>query len=185
LTAERAAAPVLTFLDSHCECTTGWLEPLLDRIRQDRTTVVTPVIDVIDKDNFSFQHNFGLPMKGTFTWSLTFSWGSVTPDEQDGRKSMADPVRSPTMAGGLFSMDKQFFQELGTYDMDMDVWGAENLEMSFRIWQCGGTLEIMPCSHVGHVFREQHPYKFPGGNAGKTITKNLNRLAEVFRKPCR
>jgi polypeptide N-acetylgalactosaminyltransferase len=33
---------------------------------------------------------------------------------------------------------------------------------------------------VGHVFRNSHPYKFGGGNAGETINRNLNRVAEVW-----
>jgi len=177
--ASIAEGAVLTFLDSHIECAKGWLEPLLDRIAWNRTTVVCPVIDVIDDENFKF--NFGSAKAtsiGGFDWNLQFSWHAIPDYEKSRRKSEVDPIRSPTMAGGLFSIDREYFEYLGAYDPGMDIWGGENLELSFRVWMCGGTLEIIPCSHVGHIFRKRSPYKWRTGV--NVVKKNSIRLAEVW-----
>ncbi len=37
------------------------------------------------------------------------------------------------MAGGLLAADREYFFEVGGYDPGMDIWGGENLEISFRV----------------------------------------------------
>ncbi|VEN43225.1 unnamed protein product [Callosobruchus maculatus] len=179
LGAKHVTGQVITFLDAHCECTEGWLEPLLARISEDRGTVVCPIIDVISDDTFEYITASDMTWGG-FNWKLNFRWYRVPQREMDRRKSdRTAPLRTPTMAGGLFSIDKEFFYEIGSYDEGMDIWGGENLEMSFRIWQCGGTLELVPCSRVGHVFRSKSPYSFPGGS-GLVVLRNTLRVVNVW-----
>lgn len=177
--ARYVTAPILTYLDSHCECTEGWLEPLLDRIARNKTTVVCPVIDVIDDNTLEYHYRDSSSVNvGGFDWNLQFNWHPVPSKERAKHQNTAEPVWSPTMAGGLFAIDKEFFEKLGTYDNGFDIWGGENLELSFKTWMCGGTLEIVPCSHVGHIFRKRSPYKWRTGV--NVLKKNSVRLAEVW-----
>lgn len=52
------------------------------------------------------------------------------------------------------------------------------LSVLCQVWQCGGQLEIIPCSVVGHVFRTKSPHTFPKGTS--VIARNQVRLAEVW-----
>lgn len=174
--ASHATGEVLVFLDSHCEVNQAWLQPLLAPIQRDRHTVVCPVIDIISADTLSYSPS---PIvRGGFNWGLHFKWDPVPPSELGGPEGTSGPIRSPTMAGGLFAMNRKYFNELGQYDAGMDIWGGENLEISFRIWMCGGQLLIIPCSRVGHIFRKRRPYGSPGGQ--DTMAHNSLRLAHVW-----
>nr|XP_054492545.1 polypeptide N-acetylgalactosaminyltransferase 5 [Agelaius phoeniceus] len=177
--AEIATGAVLTFLDSHVECNVGWLEPLLERVRLRRTKVACPVIEVISDRDMSYMtvDNF---QRGIFTWPMNFGWRQIPQEVIEKNKiKETDIIRCPVMAGGLFSIDKKYFSELGMYDPGLDVWGGENMEISFKVWMCGGEIEIVPCSRVGHIFRNDNPYSFPRDRV-RTVERNLARVAEVW-----
>lgn len=202
--AHLASGKVLTFLDAHCETTNGWLQPLLHRIQQQPKTVVCPVIDIINDQTFAYSRSFDSHW-GAINWGLSFRWFSVGHRELKRMRlrnyDHTSTYRSPIMAGGLFSIERQFFFDIGTYDSALQIWGGENIEMSLRVWQCGGRVEvrclstiarensfanvaplfsqIAPCSHVAHLFRSSSPYSFGERQVGDVLYSNLVRVAEV------
>ena len=90
--ANAATGQVLTFLDSHCECNVGWVEPLLERIQLDTSTVVLPVIDPIHGKNFVYINYRGSPIeRGGFTWTFQFRWIKIPAYEQ--RRRAYDDTR--------------------------------------------------------------------------------------------
>ena len=107
--AEQVTGDVIIFLDAHCEVNHVWLEPLLARIKESRTAVLCPQIDSITSRNLDYAGGYDVGAVGSFWWSLHFTWMSIPDHERKRRKSAIDPVRSPTMAGGLLAIEKNFF----------------------------------------------------------------------------
>ena len=65
------------------------------------------------------------------------------------------------IAGGLFVMDKDYFELLGKYDMMMDVWGGENLGE----WCAGGGIHLLniPLT-TGYQPRRMHDSEVHGAD---------------------
>lgn len=111
------------------------LPPLLQRIKTSPNAVLIPVIDVIDANTLEYElasRGSHTPIGG-FTWTGDFTWITMENSPKRIKASPIDTIDTPTMAGGLFAIDRKYFWAIGSYDDKMDGWGGENLEMSFRV----------------------------------------------------
>lgn len=71
----------------------GWLEPLLDRIAQNSTNVVTPVIDTIDLETLQYHLSSHRRLSvGGFNWGLVFNWHILPDRDYQAMKSRIDPI---------------------------------------------------------------------------------------------
>uniref|UniRef100_A0A1A9ZP58 Polypeptide N-acetylgalactosaminyltransferase n=1 Tax=Glossina pallidipes TaxID=7398 RepID=A0A1A9ZP58_GLOPL len=183
--AKEATGEVIVYLDAHCEVNVNWLPPLLAPIYRDRTVMTVPIIDGIDHRTFRYHSVYGTEnhFRGIFEWGMLYKENELPKRERRRRQYNTEPYRSPTHAGGLFAINREYFLELGAYDPGLLVWGGENFELSFKIWQCGGSIEWVPCSHVGHVYRGFMPYNFgklAEKKKGSLITINYKRVIETW-----
>lgn len=175
--ANLSMGDVLIFLDSHVEANQNWLEPLLLELQNSNQTIVCPIIDLINAETMIYSAS---PMvKGGMNWALNFKWDSVPSEKLMSYDDFIKPIETPTLAGGLYAIKRDYFYHLGGYDANMDLWGGENVELALRAWMCGGRVLILPCSRFGHIFRKSRPYG-PKPNQLDTLMTNSHRTARVW-----
>ena len=174
--ASYATSDILSYLDSHVEVNNHWLDPILRRIKQNEKVIVMSTMDTIDNDKFYYQKSYNT-YTGTFNWKLEFYWTEISDRVKAQRRREIDPIPSAVMPAGAFALRRDWFIKLGMFDPHMRIWGVDDVEFSFRAWQCGSTIEMLPCSRVAHIFRNI-PYSF-GDNAGRVIYHNGVRTAEI------
>lgn len=131
--ASNAKGPVLVFIDCHMEVMPGFLEPLLDRIARNRNSSAIPMIDILDRETLQYKY-FGVKESGRhgFEWSMDHNWIPLPDYERKRHSNPWEPYYSVTMLGAMFSIHKDYFKELGMYDPMYGVYGAEDIELSFK-----------------------------------------------------
>ncbi|XP_032312284.1 putative polypeptide N-acetylgalactosaminyltransferase 13 isoform X2 [Drosophila ananassae] len=152
-----ASGHYILFLDSHCEVNDGWLKPLLERLALNPHMAVSPLLDLIDPETLSYRRGNEM-LKGGFDWSLHFHWLK----RRLGRKERPEaPYKSPSFSGGVLMISREWFLKLKFFNPNLKIWGGESIELAIKLWLCGGQIEIVPCSRIGHIFRRFHAFEFP------------------------
>uniref|UniRef100_A0A2I4DC95 Polypeptide N-acetylgalactosaminyltransferase n=1 Tax=Austrofundulus limnaeus TaxID=52670 RepID=A0A2I4DC95_AUSLI len=168
-----ATADVVAILDAHIEVHEMWAEPLLTQIKADRTTVVSPVFDRVNFYDLKVVHY--LPSAHAFDWALWCMYEGFSPDYYKLNDSSL-PGKSPSVMGILVA-DRAYLGEIGVLDEGMKVYGGENVEFGIRVWTCGGSIEVVPCSKIAHIERHHKPYM---PDLGPAMKRNALRVAEVW-----
>ncbi|XP_032015249.1 probable polypeptide N-acetylgalactosaminyltransferase 8 isoform X4 [Hylobates moloch] len=170
---EAATADVVAILDAHVEVNVGWAEPILARIQEDRTVIVSPVFDNIRFDTFELD-KYELAVDG-FNWELWCRYDAL-PRAWIDLDDVTAPVKSPSIMG-ILAANRHFLGEIGSLDGGMLIYGGENVELSLRVWQCGGKIEILPCSRIAHLERHHKPYAL---DLTPALKRNALRVAEIW-----
>ncbi|XP_030281530.1 probable polypeptide N-acetylgalactosaminyltransferase 8 [Sparus aurata] len=170
---KAATADVVAILDAHIEVHEMWAEPMLTQIKADRTTVVSPVFDVV-----SFDTLMVIPYMAKaqgYDWNLWCLYEDFSPEYYK-LQDTSLPGKSPSVMG-IMVAERKFLGEIGLLDEGMKVYGGENVELGIRVWTCGGSVEVVPCSKIAHIARFHKPYT-PDLDAA--MRRNALRVAEIW-----
>ncbi|XP_054481044.1 probable polypeptide N-acetylgalactosaminyltransferase 8 [Anoplopoma fimbria] len=168
-----AVGDVVAIFDAHIEVHVQWAEPLLARIKEDRTVILTPVFDKVNFDDLTLVPY--IAAAEAFDWALWCMYESFRP-EWYALKDKSQPGKSPSIMGILVA-DRKFFGEIGSLDGGMKIYGGENVELGVRVWLCGGSIEVIPCSKIAHLERATKPY---ARDLNGLMRRNALRVAEVW-----
>ena len=174
--ARAATGDVLIFLDAHIEVSKVWLEPLLDYLKENPRTLISPVTDTISADSFQWSYLKNMFSLSAFTWDMISVWINMPNDMKTSRSTEISPLTMYTIMGCAMAVNRNVFKELGAWDEGMlSVWGGENVEIVWRYWLCADGVKVIPCSRIAHLSRGSLPYKVP-----ESPRKNFQRVAELW-----
>ena len=187
---------ILVFVDAHVIVSNNWLVPLIKALQKQPEAIVYPAIDVIDGDTGDLIK--GDSAVGAFDWAMNFRWETIDPrkpekfafarkrvplsttDEHGHVVNDDDMVTSPA-APGIFAITSKYYNDIGGLATFLYPWGQESVELSIRVWLCGGMVIRQPCSRVAHKYTNLfNPSIVGNGVSEEQVDKNVLTVAELW-----
>lgn len=141
--AEQANGDYLVFCDAHVFVEAFWLDKLVGTLRNPEIGAVCPAIA---------PHN----------QPAAIGYGQVMNEKVEAKWITTNPREITPVAlvpGGCVAFRAEVFKEIGGFNKGFQVWGLEDLEISYRTWIMGYSCVVNPSVKILHVFRQAHPYR--------------------------
>ena len=190
--AKRAAdtwhAETLVFLDAHCIVGDNWLYPLVGQLNKYPRSLVYPMIDVLVKNSEGMELIKAHNVVGAFDWSLNFRWESLDDAQASHSRfphlvsaSGEDDVSLSPASPGMLGIKSSYYSEIGGFDTSLLKWGQDSIELSLRVWMCGGAVMRQPCSRVAHSYLNIHEDAVvKNGVSEAMVDTNVMEVAEHY-----
>ena len=137
----------ITILDGHCALPPNWAQSLIESLlRLSPRSAVTPALGSLDSESWQYtpagRECLSIDAKFDFCW---------------------EPPRANFMLSALpgcgTTLKRSTYTELGGIDCGLERWGAENIDLSLKIYRRGGYCYLEPNVCIGHLFRSTFPYE--------------------------
>lgn len=154
---KAAKGKYLFFCDAHVKVPDGWLDSLVNTLKDCNADLVAPcIVDMSNITSAGYGQTWDNQLK--ITW-LTSNPGNI--------------VEIPIACGCAFGITKEAFEKIGGFDHFFQVWGKEDEELCFKAWLYGYKTIVDPEVKVQHLFRPRHPYQVTTAN----VTYNMLCIA--------
>ncbi|KAK6035327.1 glycosyltransferase, group 2 family protein [Cooperia oncophora] len=167
LASRLATSEVIVFMDSHCEVTERWLEPLLDAIAENPKSACSAWFTGRSYSSVDVRIHESDDLKEWFRLVADFQMAlhtmGILRHQREQRET--DRVAIRMCVRGLLAVRREYFLSLGEYDMGMEIWGGENVDLALKVSSYSLLLEPRPSAAK---------MDFGDVSAGLELKKRLN-----------
>lgn len=140
--AKAARGKYLFFCDAHIKVPQGWLDDLVNTLKNYNAHLVAPCI-------VNMQHPSAAGYGMTWNNQLNIIWQCNKPN---------GITETPIVCGCTFGIKKEVFEKIYGFDKLFIGYGVEDQEICLKAWLYGYKIIVNPEVKVKHLFRSIHPY---------------------------
>jgi GT2 family glycosyltransferase len=172
--ADHAAGDIIIFLNNDVEVKSDWLSHIDQAFRDQEVSALQPkILSSEERDKFEYAGAAGgfLDKMG-----YPFCRGRVFETIESDHGQYDDKIPIFWASGAAFAIRKELFFEMGKFDDDF-MFHMEEIDLCWRLWNCGHKIIIAPDSVVYHLGGGS----LPMGSSRKTYFNFRNSLQMLWK----